>query len=125
MRQDGDGEEALGEEGKVRCAAVADGRIDPWGSELVSDYEKLFTEFGLKYVDENLLSRIGQMEKRKEELESMLADPRTYGDANQARSAGSEYREIAPILDALYQQWSVVQEKIDAIEQEMTEAGEL
>ena len=65
------------------------------------------------------------MEKRKEELESMLADPRTYGDANQARSAGSEYREIAPVLDALYQQWSVVQEKIDAIEQEMTEAGEL
>ena len=65
------------------------------------------------------------MEKRKEELESMLADPRTYGDASQARSAGSEYREIAPVLEALYQQWSVVQEKIDAIEQEMTEAGEL
>jgi ATP-binding cassette subfamily F protein 3 len=79
----------------------------------------------LKDDVENLLSRIGQMEKRKEELESMLADPRTYGDANQARSAGSEYREIAPVLDALYQQWSVVQEKIDAIEQEMTEAGEL
>jgi ATP-binding cassette subfamily F protein 3 len=79
----------------------------------------------LKDELESLLSRIGQMEKRKEELESMLADPRTYGDANQARSAGSEYREIAPVLDALYQQWSVVQEKIDAIEQEMTEAGEL
>ncbi len=79
----------------------------------------------LKDDVESLLSRIGQMEKRKEELESMLADPRTYGDGNQARSAGSEYREIAPVLEALYQQWSVVQEKIDAIEQEITEAGEL
>ncbi len=54
----------------------------------------------------------------------MLADPRTYGDASLARSAGTEHREIAPALDALYQQWSVVQEKIDAIEREMTEAGE-
>ena len=58
------------------------------------------------------------MERRKEELESMLADPRTYGDANQARSAGSEHREIAPALDVLYQQWAAVQEKIDAIEGE-------
>jgi ATP-binding cassette subfamily F protein 3 len=79
----------------------------------------------LKDELEGLLSRIGKMEKRKEELESMLADPRTYGNANRARSAGAEHREIAPALDALYQQWSVIQEKIDAIEQEITEAGEL
>jgi ATP-binding cassette subfamily F protein 3 len=79
----------------------------------------------LKDELEGLLSRIGKMEERKEELESKLADPRTYGDANQARSAGSEHREIAPALDALYQQWSVIQEKIDAIEQEITAAGEL
>ena len=72
----------------------------------------------LKDELEGLLARIGKMERRKEELESMLADPRTYGDANQARSAGSEHREIAPALDALYQQWASVQEKIDAIEGE-------
>ncbi|MGE5856758.1 MAG: hypothetical protein ACM34C_09370, partial [Syntrophaceae bacterium] len=72
----------------------------------------------LKDELEGLLERIGKMESRKEELESMLADPRTYGDANQARSAGSEHREIAPALDALYQQWASVQEKIDAIEGE-------
>ncbi|HSD94818.1 MAG TPA: ATP-binding cassette domain-containing protein [Syntrophales bacterium] len=72
----------------------------------------------LKDELEGLLDRIGKMERRKEELESMLADPRTYGDANQARSAGSEHREIAPALDALYQQWASVQEKIDAIEGE-------
>jgi len=78
----------------------------------------------LKDELEGLLARIGEMERRKEELESMLADPRTYGDANQARSAGSEHREIAPALDALYQQWGVVQEKIDAIEGEDPEALE-
>ncbi len=72
----------------------------------------------LKDELEGLLARIGKMEKRKEELESMLADPRTYGDANQARSAASEHREIAPALDALYQQWSDVQEKIDTIEKD-------
>ncbi len=72
----------------------------------------------LKDELEGLLDRIGKMERRKEELESMLADPRTYGDANQARSAGSEHREIAPALDTLYQQWAAVQEKIDAIEGE-------
>ena len=72
----------------------------------------------LKDELEGLLARIGKMEMRKAELESMLADPRTYGDANQARSAGSEHREIAPALDALYQQWAVVQEKIDGIEGE-------
>jgi hypothetical protein len=38
---------------------------------------------------------------------------------------GSEYREITPVLEALYRQWSAVQEKIDAIEREITEAGEL
>jgi ATP-binding cassette subfamily F protein 3 len=78
----------------------------------------------LKDEIESLLTRIGQMEKRKEELEAMLADPQTYGDANQARSAGSEYREITPALDTLYQQWSEVQEKIDRVEQETPEAGE-
>jgi ATP-binding cassette subfamily F protein 3 len=72
----------------------------------------------LKDELEGLLAHIGKMEKRKQELESMLADPRTYGDANQARSVGSEHRGIAPALDVLYQQWTVVQEKIDAIEGE-------
>ena len=73
---------------------------------------------------EGLLGRIGQMEKRKEELEAMLADPQTYGDANQARLVGSEYRGITPVLDDLYQQWSVVQEKIDKEERETPESGE-
>ena len=41
-----------------------EGRLDPWGNELITDYEKLFTEFGLKYLDETLLSRI----KRKNRL---------------------------------------------------------
>jgi len=37
---------------------MAEEKLDPWGSDLISDYEKLFTEFGLKYVDESLLKRI-------------------------------------------------------------------
>lgn len=33
-------------------------KIDPWGNELLGDYERLFTEFGMKYLDESLLSRM-------------------------------------------------------------------
>lgn len=32
--------------------------IDPWANELPKDYEKLFTEFGLKRFDEKILARI-------------------------------------------------------------------
>ena len=79
----------------------------------------------LKEDLETLMMKIDTTEKRKTELESLLADPGTYGDEHHARSVGTEYREITPVLEALYRQWSVVQEKIDAIEQEMTEAGDL
>ncbi len=33
-------------------------KIDPWGNELLADYEKLFTEFGMKYIDDPILERI-------------------------------------------------------------------
>jgi len=33
-------------------------RLDPWGSELLEDYEHLFTEFGMQRMDEALLGRI-------------------------------------------------------------------
>ncbi len=72
----------------------------------------------LKDELDGLLARTEKTEKRKSELEAMLADPQTYGDGKQAKSVGSEYREIEPVLDALYQQWSVVQGKIDVIEAE-------
>lgn len=32
-------------------------KLDPWGSELLTDYEHLFTEFGMQRVDENILGR--------------------------------------------------------------------
>jgi len=35
-----------------------DEKIDPWGNELLADYAKLFTEFGMKYVDEPILEKI-------------------------------------------------------------------
>jgi ATP-binding cassette subfamily F protein 3 len=77
----------------------------------------------LKDTLEALLARIEQSERRKAELEALLADPQTYGDAGRAKAAGSEYRAIEPALEALYGQWSGVQEKIDAIEREGPEEG--
>ncbi|VVC72271.1 Tryptophan--tRNA ligase [uncultured archaeon] len=37
---------------------MAEEKIDPWGSELLGDYAKLFTEFGLKEIDDTLLDRM-------------------------------------------------------------------
>lgn len=37
---------------------MVDQKIDPWGNELVTDYQKLFAGFGLKHIDERILSRI-------------------------------------------------------------------
>ena len=77
----------------------------------------------LKDELETLLARIEQSERRKADLEVLLADPQTYGDAGRAKAAGSEYRAIEPALEALYRQWSDVQESIDAIEQEGAQEG--
>ena len=67
---------------------------------------------------EAVLAAIDGKEKRKAELEALLADPATYGDGNRAKGIGAEYREIAPALESLYQRWSDLQGRIDAIERE-------
>jgi ATP-binding cassette subfamily F protein 3 len=67
---------------------------------------------------EAVLAAIDCKEKRKAELETLLADPATYGDGNRAKLIGGEYREISPELDSLYQRWSDLQGRIDAIDRE-------
>ena len=67
---------------------------------------------------EVLLKEIDTKEKRKTELELLLADPGTYGDGNRGRQLGTEYRDIAPRLESLYRRWTDLQQKVDAIEQE-------
>jgi ATP-binding cassette subfamily F protein 3 len=70
---------------------------------------------------ETVLAEIDIREKRKAELEALLADPATYGDGNRAKGIGVEYREIAPALESLYLRWTDLQGRIDAIEQEEQE----
>ena len=67
---------------------------------------------------ESLLKEIDTKEKRKTELELLLADPGTYGDGNRVRQVGIEFRDIAPRLESLYRRWTDLQQKVDAIEQE-------
>jgi len=73
---------------------------------------------------EALVKEIDAKEKRKTELELILADPGTYGDGNRGRQVGIEYRDIAPQLEGLYRRWTDLQQKVDAIEQEVMESGE-
>ena len=71
----------------------------------------------LKEDLEALLNEIDGREKRKAELETLLADPATYGDGSRAKRLGAEYRDLAPQLEDLYRRWGDLQGKIDAIEQ--------
>ncbi len=121
--------EAAGQEGNPAAGVAADSQSasraerDRKRREAQQRQERYRRLKPLKDELESLLARIELTESRKAELEAMLADPRTYGDADRAKAAGSEYRGIEPSLEALYGRWSGVQEKIDAIEQEGPEEG--
>ncbi|HNS54830.1 MAG TPA: ATP-binding cassette domain-containing protein, partial [Syntrophales bacterium] len=70
---------------------------------------------------EALLAEIDVREKRKAELEALLADPATYGDGGRVKRLGAEYRDLAPLLEGLYRRWDDLQGMIDAIEREGSE----
>jgi ATP-binding cassette subfamily F protein 3 len=67
---------------------------------------------------EGVQREIGSGERRKKDLEGILADGKTYQDEKKARSATAEYREVTARLDTLYAEWAEIQEKIDVSERE-------
>jgi ATP-binding cassette subfamily F protein 3 len=58
-----------------------------------------------------------EMERRKTELESLLADPATYNDERKARDYTTEYRQVEQLLEEGYGRW-------ESLNQEMEEAGQ-
>jgi ATP-binding cassette subfamily F protein 3 len=71
---------------------------------------------------EKLEEQIALRELRTGEIEEALADGKTYENEKTARSLNREYGEIRARLEALYGEWTTLQEEIERIEEE--ERGE-
>jgi len=56
------------------------------------------------------------LEKRKEELETIMADPGLYSDSQKWAEISQEYDTVKRRLDRLYTQWEEAQEQIEIIE---------
>ncbi len=59
------------------------------------------------------------LEKRKEELENILADPELYKDQQRFNRQSGEYGKINDKLERLYHKWETTQSRIEEIEADM------
>ena len=64
--------------------------------------------------------RIETLEERKGELERLMADPDLYADQERWRALSREYDDLGRRLDRAYHTWEEAQEKIEAVEREMS-----
>jgi ATP-binding cassette, subfamily F, member 3 len=63
---------------------------------------------------------IERQERRKAELETLMADPEMYGDQESWSAASREYGQVERLLERAYQKWEEAQQAMEAIEEEIT-----
>ncbi len=63
-------------------------------------------------------AEISKFEARRKEIEGLMADPEFYKDADGAKNASMEYKEIGSRLEDKYFKWGELTEKIERIEKE-------
>jgi ATP-binding cassette subfamily F protein 3 len=73
----------------------------------------------LKQLDE-AEKQIEICEKQKEDLENLMADPELYKDENSWAATSKDYEDCKRRLERWYGKWETAQEKIDAIDAELT-----
>jgi ATP-binding cassette subfamily F protein 3 len=61
---------------------------------------------------------IERQERRKAELEALMADPEMYGDQESWSAASREYGQVERYLERAYQKWEEAQQAMEVIEQE-------
>jgi ATP-binding cassette subfamily F protein 3 len=61
---------------------------------------------------------IESLEKRKEELEQLMADPQLYQEQDKFAECSKEYSSLERKLKRLYKRWEEVQAKVELIESE-------
>ncbi len=72
----------------------------------------------LKDANGRIEKSIAQEERKKLELESLLADAEVYKEGERARQLNAGYKETTARLEQLYREWEDLQWKMDAIERE-------
>jgi len=63
---------------------------------------------------------IETLEERKEQLETMMADPELYADQKRWAEISKEYNTLKHHLERQYEQWEQAQEAIEQLEQSLT-----
>jgi ATP-binding cassette subfamily F protein 3 len=63
---------------------------------------------------------IETLEERKEQLETMMADPELYADQKRWAEISKEYNTLKHHLERQYEQWEQAQEAIEQLEQSFT-----
>ena len=64
---------------------------------------------------------IGKLERRKKELEQLMADPQLYQDQDKFAESGREYNSLERKLKRMYQRWEEAQCEIEALEAEFND----
>ncbi len=62
---------------------------------------------------------IEKQERRKAELEELMADPDLYSDKERWAATSKEYSQVERHLERAYQKWEEAQEAIESIEQDL------
>jgi ATP-binding cassette subfamily F protein 3 len=59
---------------------------------------------------------IHQLEKRKKEIEAMLADPGLYKNGDKAKSISAEYKDVQIQIEKAYSQWSDLTRQLERVD---------
>lgn len=77
-----------------------------------------------KKKNEEAEREIDRYERRKVELEALMADPELYGNQERWGEVSKEYNQVVRHLERAYQRWEEAQQAIEAIEQEVAGTGD-
>ena len=69
--------------------------------------------------NEEAEQEIERYERRKAELEALMADPDLYGDQERWSATSREYGQVERHLERAFQRWEEAQAAIEAIEKEL------
>ena len=75
----------------------------------------------LKNIIKKTEEQIGELEARKEELETLMADPDLYRDHEQWAEISREYSTVERRLERNYKQWEEAQSKMEQFEEPSAE----